>query len=92
MYEVIRYITSDKMPKTKDIVGAYDSLQDANMKVVNEFLFGGYYVSAVDEPRYQVEDNGALRCKINTDGSTRGHTEFYVERGPVRQGQGSRRQ
>ena len=92
MYEVIRYIASDKMPKTKDVVGAYDSLQDANMKVVNEFLFGGYYASAIDEPRYEVEENGALRCEVNTDGSTGGHTEIYVKRGPVRRGQGPRRQ
>ncbi|KAF9692362.1 hypothetical protein EKO04_009711 [Ascochyta lentis] len=91
VHEVIVRVASDEMPTTKDVVGVYESLQDANMKVANVFLFGGYYASGLDEPTYEVGDAGDLMCAVYTDGSTGGYTEIYVKRASARRAQGPRR-
>ncbi|KAF1929714.1 uncharacterized protein M421DRAFT_127071 [Didymella exigua CBS 183.55] len=87
VYEVIVHVSSQEYLITKDRVGAYESLQDANMEAVGVLLSGGYYGSALDEPTCEVEENGALRFELYTDGFTGGQTEIYVKRARARQGQ-----
>lgn len=89
-YEVIVRVRSQKFPTTKDTVGIYESLQDANVKAVDVLFNGGFYGSALDEPAYELEENGTLRFGLYTDGSTGGQTEIYIRRTRARQGQSAR--
>ncbi|KZM21597.1 uncharacterized protein EKO05_0008048 [Ascochyta rabiei] len=91
VHEVIVRITRERMPTTQDVVGVYESLQDANMKAANIFLFDGHYESGLYQPTYEVGDMGHLRCAVETDGSTGGYTEIYVKRASARRAQGPRR-
>ncbi|KAF1358087.1 hypothetical protein EJ07DRAFT_157101 [Lizonia empirigonia] len=90
VYEVIERVDRD-MPTTVDVVGAYESLQDANMKVAEVLLSEGYYESAGGEVTYEVGDFGDLRCDLYTDGSTGGSTEIYVRRASSRRVQKAKR-
>jgi hypothetical protein len=78
------------MPSSRDTVGTYESLQEANMQVANVFLFDGYYASS-DDPTYEVEGDGGLQIQCNTDGSTGGYTEIFVESAPARRTLGPRK-
>lgn len=91
VYEVIQRVEGD-MPTTIDVFGAYESLQDANMKVAEILLFEGHYESAGGEVTYKVGDFGDLRCDLFTDGSLGGLTEIYVRRASLRRVQKAKRQ
>ncbi|KAF2624347.1 hypothetical protein BU25DRAFT_158358 [Macroventuria anomochaeta] len=83
VWEIITDTKSDYMDSSKDVVGAYESLQEANMQVANVFLFDRYYASD-DEPTYEVEGDGGLKIRCKTDGSTGRYVEIYVESAPAR--------
>jgi hypothetical protein len=78
------------MDSSRDVVGAYESLQEANMQVANVFLFDGYFDSS-DDPTYEFGANGSLVIRCNTNGSTGGCVEIFVESAPATRAPGPRR-
>ncbi|KAF3052987.1 hypothetical protein E8E11_009847 [Didymella keratinophila] len=91
VWEVITDTASDYMDSTRDVVAAYESLQEANMQVANYFLSGGYLESYDDRPRYEVEGDGGLRIRCKTDGSMGGCVDIFVKKAPARRTLGPRR-
>ena len=83
VYEVIVDIGSNYMRDSKDVVGTYESLQEANMQVASVLLFDGYYASG-DNPAYEIESAGRLKVNVMTDGSTGGDTTIWVKKVPAR--------
>lgn len=90
VFEVVVQDASNYMEDSKEVVGAYESLQEANMQVARVFMFDGYYESGSD-PAYEVEDDGSLQIEVMTDGSTGGHITISVEEVEARRSLGSKR-
>lgn len=78
------------MDSSREVVGAYESLQEANMQVANFFISEGYFKSS-DDPTYKVEGDGTLTIRCNSDGSMGGYVEIFVKNAPARRTLGPRR-
>jgi hypothetical protein len=90
LYEVIMETASKYREDSRDVVGTYESLREANLRATDVFLFNGYYAAGANTS-YEVSDEGGLKCDITTDAPTGGSTIIYVERVAARRVPGPRR-
>ncbi|KAJ8115672.1 hypothetical protein OPT61_g2742 [Boeremia exigua] len=78
VYEVVVEIDSEYMKDSREVVGTFKRLQEANMHVARVYLDDGYYDSGSDAT-YEVEDGVSLKISVMTDGSTGGYTTISVK-------------
>jgi hypothetical protein len=90
VWKVIIDTASDYKDATRDVVAAYDSLQEANVQVANVYLHE-YQPSVLDDPKYEVEGDGGLRIRCKTDGSMGGCVDIFVKKAQARRTLGPRR-
>jgi hypothetical protein len=84
VYEIITETAHEYTERSREVVGTFESLQEANMKAAEVLLFDGFYTPG-DEPTYEVERGGGLRIGVTADGSTSRRVAIYVKSAAARQ-------
>ena len=87
VWEVITDIMDEYSDNTRDVVGTYESLQEANAQAAFVFLHEGYYNSSYS-PRYEVKGDGCLAIESEVEDA---HVEIYIKREAARRTLGPKR-
>lgn len=88
VWEVITDVRGNHAGAGKEVVGTYESLQEANTQVADVFLFDGYYGTDCD-PTYEVQSDGSLMTA--TEITVGGFAEIYVRSAPAVRSLGPKR-
>jgi hypothetical protein len=88
VWEVVTDVTDEHHSGSRtEVVGTYESLQEANMQSTIVFLDEGYYMEDFS-PVYEVKGDGSLAIKSEFDG---GYVEIYINQQPARRTLGPKR-
>lgn len=79
VWEVITDVTDEYSGSRTEVVGTYESLQEANMQSTIVFLDEGYYTEDFS-PVYEVKGDGSLAIQNEFDG---GCVEIYIKKQPA---------
>ena len=87
MWEVVTDVVDEYSDSRTEVVGTYESLQEANMQSTIVFLDEGYYMEDFS-PVYEVKGDGSLAIESEFDG---GRVEIYIRKQPARRTLGPKR-
>lgn len=87
VWEVVTDVMDEYSDSRTEVVGTYESLQEANMQSTIVFLDHGYYMEDFS-PVYEVKGDGSLAIESEFDG---GRVEIYIRKQPARRTLGPKR-
>ncbi|KAF2876259.1 hypothetical protein BDV95DRAFT_560330 [Massariosphaeria phaeospora] len=89
IYQIIQEIESTYQGDSTDIIGTYDTVDEANYKAAEYFL-EEYNLKYCENPKYEVMNNGTVRLEVETDGSMGGLVTVYIKSSVVDRARGGR--
>jgi hypothetical protein len=80
VFQVMHRSDNGYLDDETQLVARCTSVSEANLKVA-QFFIETFWYNGMDEPTFEVDADGRLRCEIETDGSMGAFESIYVKDG-----------